>query len=129
MRTSHSLFNLYNFSVDTSHDAPTVKFLSSLFSSHNHPFASLTTDMGKRKALNDEQFSRQVKKIRNPLVQQAHFHNVGESGVNVTTSTTGRYTGPDRSESAVKPEAMPLHDVASTQEPEDKRKNQTQVKL
>jgi hypothetical protein len=82
---------------------------------------------GKRKALNDEQFAKQTKKIRNPLVHQAHFHNVGESRVDVNTTTTGRQSLPRPSESSIRP--MLLRDVASQQEPENERKNQTQVGL
>jgi hypothetical protein len=82
--------------------------------------------MSKRKALNDERFSRQAKKIRNPLVRQAHFHNVRETGVDVTTTTTGRLSLPKRSELSVKP--TPLEDVPSKQESADDRK-QTQVSI
>jgi hypothetical protein len=82
--------------------------------------------MSKRKVLNDERFSRQAKEIRNPLLQQAHFHNVKETCVDVTTTTTGQLSLPKRSEFSVKP--TPLEDVPSKQESEDNRK-QTQVSI
>jgi len=81
----------------------------------------------KRQALNDELFSRHAKKIKNPLVQQAHFHNVGSSGVDVHTTITGRNSLPKRLESSVTPK--PFHDIAFKQKPEDEGKKQTQVRL
>jgi hypothetical protein len=84
--------------------------------------------MGKKhQALNDELFSRHTKRIKNPLVQQAHFHNVGGSGIAVNTTITGQHLLPKRPEFSITP--MPLHDVSFKQDPKDEGKKQTQVRL
>jgi len=79
----------------------------------------------KRKATDNEEFSRQSTKIRNPLVQQAHFRNFGESGVDVSTTTVARQPPPANSKPPVT--LTPLNGLAS--EPECETKKQTQVGL
>jgi hypothetical protein len=75
----------------------------------------------KRKAeykVDEGEFSQQAAKIRNPCLRQAHFHTVGETGIELETAITGR-TLPTKAS----------HCVTSTPLTEPtKAKRQTQVR-
>ena len=88
------------------------------------------TDMGrKRKAdIEDEeqQFSQQAARIRNSHVHKARFRTIGETGIEVRTTTNGH----DLSSREVLSPPQPIADDETSYQPDltdDQARKQTQV--